>query len=75
MYLLAAAFFVAAMYSLIDGDVTNGRYALGIGVVLVGARYFLGPLEEEPLLGRIGWGIKILVVIAIVLYAIHAIFD
>ena len=75
MYLLAAAFFVAAMYSLVDGDVSNGRYALGIGVVLAGARYFLGPLQEEPLLGRIGGGGKILVVIAIVLYAINAIFE
>ena len=75
MYLLAAACFVTALYSLYAGDVSNGRYALGAGVVLAGARYYLGPLEEESLLGRIGWGVRIFILLVIVIYAINQIFD
>ena len=74
MYLLAAAFFIAALYSLFEGDVSNARYAMAVGVVLTGARFYLGPMEEESFLSRIGWGVKILIVIVAAVYAVDKVF-
>ena len=74
MYLLAAAFLVASIYSFFVGDVSNARWLLGVAVVLGGARLFLGPQEEASVLRRIVSGIGIFILAVAVTYSIRAIF-
>lgn len=71
MYLLALAFLAASAYSFWIGELENARLILGIGLVLAGARFVLGPQEEASLPRKVGLGIGVLVLIAAVSYAIR----
>ena len=74
MYFLALAFFVASVYSFWVGDVSNARMILGVALVLVAARFILGPQEEASPLRKIGLGIGILILIVAVTYTIQGVF-
>jgi hypothetical protein len=74
MYLLAAAFLVASIYSFFVGDVSNARWLLGVAVVLGGARLFLGPQEEASVPRKIALGIGILILVVAVTYTTSAVF-
>ena len=74
MYLLALAFLAASAYSFWIGELENARLILGIGLVLAGARFVLGPQEEASLPRKVGLGIGVLVLIAAVSYAIRCLF-
>lgn len=74
MYLLALAFLAASAYSFWIGEVENARLILGIGLVLAGARFVLGPQEEASLPRKIGLGIGVLALIVAVSYAIRSFF-
>jgi len=74
MYLLALAFLAASAYSFWIGEISNARLILGVGLVLAGTRFVLGPQEEASLPRKIGLGIGVLVLIAAVSYAIRTVF-
>lgn len=74
MYLLALAFLLASAYSFWVGEVSNARSLVGVAVVLAGARFFLGPQQEASAVRRVGAGIAVLVLAALVVYATNRFF-
>lgn len=74
MYLLAAAFFAFGVYSAALGDASYTMYAMGVGAVLVGARYFLGSFQDSSLHGRISYGFQLLIFIVVAIFGIDKIF-
>lgn len=75
MYLLAAGAFAFALYSYVQGDMQNARYATAVVIVLSVARFFFGSQERASVLSRIGFGIQILFFIFIVAFALDLLFD
>ena len=74
MYLLALAFLAASAYSFWIGELGNAKLILGIGLVLAGARFVLGPQEEASLPRKVGLGMGVLILIVAVSYAIRSFF-
>lgn len=75
MYLLAAAFFVTSFYHYYVGDIQNAAALLGVSLVLIGARYVLGPLEEASLIRKAGYAISIIFLIVAVVYTVLAVLE
>ena len=72
MYVLAAATFAVAVYFYFQGDLSNAKYAAVAGAILMAARIYFGAQEEGSILRRFGFGIQIVIIIAIILFGIDA---
>ena len=72
MYVLATVTFAVAVYFYFQGDLSNAKYAAVAGAVLLAARVYFGAQEEGSFLRRFGFGIQIVIIVAIIILGIDA---